>query len=1149
MIDFQNKNVYKRETVKMARFLDEKLLTREESDAQVTLSSEEVSSDYIDTASVIGGSPVDMGEDFDTWDEEEVIGTSRERQIDLTNDRSYEQGVWWKDILYSPWYLLVYVTKLLVYDTPNKEEWKGVLQSLNKVTIFSALFALFCYIIDFNFIVSPLFQFVTSGLMFGTSFLLLRYVYGEGLKDKEGTEGYDDLFGEATGNVEEDDITGLGIAGLNLDGNELNLGDLGEEVYEGSSDKDISGILPASPIDVTNEKLFSRGLLNEFAKNAIYEGVEIHNRKELLETFSGYIITNDKNYGSWRVIQDRTLEYNNIAYSLFKGLGQMANQFLSDEEKMVIMDVRSNPLLYKIEVELPSYFKLNSVRASLHEIESALKKSEDDVDVSVTVSYYGGVFVFKFLRIDNENLISLGDILRFYDEDKGGTALDEFADANKGLPVLLGLRENEYPYVVDLEENTSGAIVGGSGSGKSWLTFLLMFNLVLANDYNNVQFVILDKKNAPFWNQFAKFPHVLGYHTNDEEYLELLRELYKEIDRRKELLNELGAENVKGLRKQYRKEGNTEGLKDVPLLLIIIDEITSTMQSLETMYEDDKERYKEARNIISKITQEGRSLGVRLIMIGQSPIDSSIPRNAMRNSSFKFGMRLDAEGDFEHIYGKEVARIPKPRSIGLGLARTMEEPGIYMIKTLTPGGSSEHQIMQLIRVLALEWVRRSIGQDELINPPKGTNFELSYNRDKFITESIEDLEKGRILFRGKEIAGYTLEGLRRGVPEYTEELDKELGKIEKEKDEMEESNNKQIKEEDESTDWKEEVEVKEELEDISKPLQLNGDGMKEEKESEIIESKKLETVIEENSQVEIGLVKEKEEVAKYIEDDDDDIFGIFDYEDIGLTVEEEIKEESVPSKEENSGSGVVEVKEESKEMDEGLSLEQLMELESVEEEEKEVQIERDRETDSVNSGVNYLEKVEKPHENGVNTVENEYRRTDKVEHSKAVEVEEEKFTEKENDLFGIFEEVLDNIEEKEEKDDGKYEEQIITTVESPNKTIKKVNEIAEVTRYKEEQKVKNVESVGKIKNQETKTTENNTGKIRMGFEVKGGRVEESKTNMSVKQYVIEYGEKEGILNRRIRKEELESVYTMHKIEQAVDMMTILSDGEYYITKL
>src|SRR5699024_10646035 len=237
-------------------------------------------------------------------------------------------------------------------------------------------------------------------------------------------------------------------------------------------------------------------------------------------------------------------------------------------------------------MELPDRIRLKKFQSNLAEIEDMLRKTEDDVNVNVLVSTFQGSIVLKLLRLDNVQMVSLGDILRFTDEDRGNMGMQGFEDEGKGLPILIGLKNNEYPYVIDFEENSNGVIVGGSGSGKSWTTFEMMLNIITTNDYNNVNFIVLDGKNAPFWGGFARLPHVLGFHYKTDDFIEVLREVEEERQARQEKLKKLGEEDVKGYRKKLREQGRYEELKEMPLLIVVIDEITATMQEMKEEDED-----------------------------------------------------------------------------------------------------------------------------------------------------------------------------------------------------------------------------------------------------------------------------------------------------------------------------------------------------------------------------------------------------------------------------------------------------------------------------------------------------------------------------------------------------------------------------------
>lgn len=1127
MIDFTDKRVYERERKKYKQFLENKLVTESEYNSEADEDGFDFSdgdSGVIDTASVMGGEAVDFGggSDFDAWGEDsEVLGKTR--QIDLANDTSYIKDTWWENFLWSPWYLVLYVAKLFAYDFPDKEDWKGILKSLNKITIFSALTGGVMWVTDTVFLISAPFQTITSLLMFATSFLILRYVYGEGREtidaDDSGIDFSGTNFEEETEAFGDDEVLDISsIDGVDDSGEVLEDED---DVYEEVDSSD-SSILAPSPITVENDKVFDKGLLNVFASNSIYEGTEIKNRRALLESMAGYIVTNDKTYGSWKLIRERSVEYNNIVYSLFKGLGQMNTAFLTDEESLIVRDVRSSPLLYKIEVELPNYFKEKMVTRNLDEIENVLKRGEDDVNVSVTCSTYRGVFVFKFLRLDNENMVSLGDILRFYDETKDGTAMDEFSDDDKGMPMLLGLRENEYPYVVDLEGNTSGTIVGGSGSGKSWLTFLVMWNLVLSNDYNNVQFIVLDVKDAQFWNQFAKFPHVLGYHTNYKHYLELLREITEEVERRKKLMNEIGAEDVKGYRKKMRKEKNYEGLKEVPLLNIVIDEITSTMNSLETMYADEKETYNEIRGMINNITQIGRSVGVRLILIGQRATTDSIPKNAMQNSSFKFAMRMESDNDFNLMYGDDAKKLKKPTSMGLGLARNFSQPGIYMIKTLTIGGVSNDQMIKMIRVLALEWVRRSKGLDDIINQPENTNFNLIYNRDKFAMESFKELEEGRILNRKKVDRGYSMQEINGLVRNYETEDAEDLGDGDKEDypDERERTNYEPMKTVETEVGKFTTPSLRVSDEEVPQPEVENANEIKISIETPLI--KKVDTEQLKRESVEMKKDEQKPKQSSYVEDEDDDLFGSWDGDVVISVNTDKVNED------ETDISKITETPEDATVVEDGdyseMTLEQLLAREQAMEMEHRQREKIDRESELLSE---HLRTERKKADITPITPENNTVSVDtEIVHSEGtpetldlLDIQVESVMEPGMKEFHTEKPKLKPISQELQKEN--------TVRQPPKQEIKKD---AKPTRSEE-------------------ITEKSSGAITIDFLNEGARREDKTSRQNIKQYIIENGERDGMLNRRMLCEELESVYPQAKIEQALDMLLIIQDRGWYITKL
>ena len=514
---------------------------------------------------------------------------------------------------------------------------------------------------------------------------------------------------------------------------------------------EIERLFPTSPISVLSDAEFDETLLKVFKDGNKYKGRDLHTRAELVKSFAPYMVSNDSKFAKWKDITPKSTEYLNVAFTIYKALVDIDNKFeiknKKDSEKLTIMSMRRTPLLYKIEIKLPAYFKANRVKLETKKFENVLKKSAEDTEVACLISSYDDLIVIKFIRFDNQGLISLGDILRYKSEDDAAKPVINSFISDKGIPILAGLRDNEFPYMFDLEGNTSGNIVGGSGSGKSWLTFLFMMNMLISNSPDDLQFVILDAKNATIWQQFAKTPHVLGYHTDIHKYKEFLAEIEAERSKRQQMLADLQVEDWKTLREDLRAEQNWAELKKYPTVIVVIDEITYTMSEYANL-DDKKEYYNSIKNSLGSLSAVVRSAGIRLLTIGQRSIDSSIPKTLMANASMKFGMKMNAQNDFGIMFGKDVDACRKPSKSGEGLMLVEGSGNIDYIKTLTPGGAKQQQIQKLIRVIALDWTRRTIGNGvdySKVTSTMADTFKECFNRDGFYKQSLRDLEKGYIL--------------------------------------------------------------------------------------------------------------------------------------------------------------------------------------------------------------------------------------------------------------------------------------------------------------------------------------------------------------------------------------------------------------------
>ena len=804
MKKFNKKDLYESEQGRFKYFVENKLETSTEYNAvtKYTSGKEEEAEEEV---SIFGGDFSDFGsglgdsEAFGEWDAPSSFGGggSGSNALDMSswkNERS-------KPLMFlkAPFHLVIYVIKEFMLDSEKvgKRDWKPILPAITKVGFFMLVVSLLGHFTPFHAIMLNTSVGMIVGLTFGggsawvswkkyNDGILTKFIenkdYQENVEEQSDGDMVDDFMGDSSMsdfNLENPfDLSedGFSLDALDATSEDDGMGNLfadedSEEPVEkfasfldGAEEEDEEDdngkVLRNSTISSDDKLEFENALVHHYNSNyARNKGKYIPQRKELITSFSELIVSNDDSFKNWKKERERSVVYCNIAYTLYKALSNMTPKFESSDEKLVVMDIQSSPLMYKVSVKLPNnLFKKSTVTKQTDVFEQFLKESDIDTQVQCLISVIGDTYVFRILRLDYKGLISLGDLLRYVD-DSGETAYEKFVGKDFLTPMVLGLKDNEYPWVVDLEKNTAMAIAGGSGSGKSWFTYLLGLNLALANDPQDANFLILDAKNSPFWDAFARLPHVLGYHTQISTYTKLIQEVVDECKRRQELLKTSGYDSFSEARKTLKKKNDFEELAKFPLLVVVIDELTYTMGELITTKENAKRGeindYDLFRGQLARIAQVGRSAGVRLLTIGQRTIDTSLPRNVKTSTSMRFAMKLD-ESDINTLFdNKAVENIPKPTGMGQGIINSEDYQGFHMLKTVTPGGKDEEDIRSLLRTIAFDWINRADGRLDLSSTPDSVScIKEGFNRDKFLEKTQLELSKGNFLQAGRPTKGF-----------------------------------------------------------------------------------------------------------------------------------------------------------------------------------------------------------------------------------------------------------------------------------------------------------------------------------------------------------------------------------------------------------
>lgn len=489
-------------------------------------------------------------------------------------------------------------------------------------------------------------------------------------------------------------------------------------------------IRPTITDDEFNNKLVDVLLNNEHNRRKVPK-----NREELVMSFSDYILCNNPGFSETKTIPKGSIVYNNINYLIYEGLRGIFTQLTyTGEHIMTVSSVVENQLYYKVEVALPKIVKLAGVVRDLNILESKFKEHEADNEVDINVTAYSDIFVFRVKKPSN-SIVTWGDIIRYYDPVTDKKTYEEFMSPKYRFPVIAGLQNDETPIIFDIAKNTSMAIAGTSGSGKSWVVYSLLFNILIQCHPGDANFVILDFKGDPQYMELARMPHVVGYHGEIERYNDYLKEIVLELNRRKQITKKIGISKWDDIRDKFKDD--PEKLHKFPWLFVVIEETAAVLSSLETASKKTELKDEFIRNL-KEVAKQGRSLGMRIIMISQRTTDKELPRDIEAECGVKFTLKLkDADLDRVDMLPSGVVA-PRRKGVAVFKEENLTEP--IIIKTMGIGGLNDEQVKNLTRMLAFEWNLR-VSDEELAR--QYPTFKLTDNRSVRREQVFEDLKNER----------------------------------------------------------------------------------------------------------------------------------------------------------------------------------------------------------------------------------------------------------------------------------------------------------------------------------------------------------------------------------------------------------------------
>jgi S-DNA-T family DNA segregation ATPase FtsK/SpoIIIE len=262
------------------------------------------------------------------------------------------------------------------------------------------------------------------------------------------------------------------------------------------------------------------------------------------------------------------------------------------------------PTVTRYELELGPGVKVAKVTNLQRDIAYAMAAA----DVRILAPIPGRSAIGVEVPNQQRQLVAVGDIL---------TSAEAHA-ATHPLEVALGRDIAGRPVLENLANMPHILIAGATGAGKSSCINTFVTSILLRATPDQVRLILVDPKRVEL-GQYNGLPHLLtGVVTNPKKAANALSWAVHEMERRYDLLAEVGVRDITGYNAAYDRGDFTEaeGLGEtprqyerLPLILVVVDELNDLMMVAARDVEES----------ICRIAQMARAVGIHLVIATQRP--------------------------------------------------------------------------------------------------------------------------------------------------------------------------------------------------------------------------------------------------------------------------------------------------------------------------------------------------------------------------------------------------------------------------------------------------------------------------------------------------------------------------------------------------
>ncbi len=282
--------------------------------------------------------------------------------------------------------------------------------------------------------------------------------------------------------------------------------------------------------------------------------------------------------------------------------GQMLQESLASHGvETTLLGMTVGPTVTRYELELGPGVKVARVTSLQKDIAYAMAA----VDVRILAPIPGRSAIGVEVPNHQRQLVALGDLL----------TSPEAATATNPLEVAVGKDIAGKAVFLDLATTPHMLIAGATGAGKSSGINCIITSLLMRTTPDNVRLILIDPKQVEM-GQYARLPHLLTQPvTNPKKAANALGWAVKEMERRYDVLSELGYRDISGYNTAFAKGqiqpplGSEIEYEHMPYIVVVVDELNDLMMVAARDVEES----------ITRIAQKARAVGIHLIVATQRP--------------------------------------------------------------------------------------------------------------------------------------------------------------------------------------------------------------------------------------------------------------------------------------------------------------------------------------------------------------------------------------------------------------------------------------------------------------------------------------------------------------------------------------------------